>query len=617
MMNKLTLVFYLMILSVSLSLLPNTSKAQTTPTTSETVYVDQPFIPNLMEIENWISKKVKADKVGYCYKSYISRDEGYVTATNTCPPGDYPRDGLCKTPCPTGYTDRIDICFEDCPPGYVDAGICWRAGGDYSAPTILADCPTGYINTVLLGCHRLYSSFEAPSRLADCPAGYTNMGLTCYVPWSIPVDDFPLSSSRATCPPGYFKSFAGRCYDDCSGYPGYTNIGEFCAREANSLSVDYATCPVGYHKAIGITTCEPNCKHGFHNFGLTCFADSLTYPRTSWPNPLHGHLCPEGYVRDVTNPVGYCYRPCPTGYYGELGSCYQNCPSGWVTCGLGCAKDEWTCTSETIGQITSVFTVAANIISLGMTTSVSSATGLVVTSIKLGSKVFVSGSSRADLFIKVIKGLQSYQTFGPGGMIQPVNVLKRFQHKAFPFSRPFSEAPNFTVSLPQKMYQGGKNFIVASALNAKGFYDAVVDMKQAMGHDFVELTSQGISDIIDANYDNYEADFIKQYYANTMLAEIQANVEFGLVQDALSVVAMMDPTGLVDLVNSYNHPTCNTLNLTLPTKPTIIYGNGVPDAGVGAEGNYYVNTDPNLSTEVNNTFGPKKNGTWPVWVPNY
>ena len=161
MMNKLTLVFYLMILCVSLSLLPNTSKAQTTPTTSETVYVDQPFIPNLMEIENWISKKVKADKVGYCYKSYISRDEGYVTATNTCPPGDYPRDGLCKTPCPTGYTDRIDICFEDCPPGYVDAGICWRAGGDYSAPTILADCPTGYINTVLLGCHRLYSSFEA------------------------------------------------------------------------------------------------------------------------------------------------------------------------------------------------------------------------------------------------------------------------------------------------------------------------------------------------------------------------------------------------------------------------------------------------------------------------
>jgi hypothetical protein len=616
MMNKLTLVFYSMILCVSLSLLPNTSQAQTTASAGDTVYVDDPFIPNLMEVEKWISSSVKNKKIGYCWNTQIPRPEGYTTATNDCPSGEVESLGLCYAHCPTGYSEVGLVCYEPCPIGYTDIGVCWREGGAYSAPVLLADCPNGYANTVILGCHRVYSSFEAPSRLADCPAGYKNMGLTCYN-WRT-VYTLPNGLSSATCPAGYFKGVAGRCYDDCSGYPGYTNIGEFCAREANSLSVDYATCPAGYHKTIGITTCEPNCKHGFHNVGLTCFADSLVYPRNTIPNPGHGHLCPEGYVRDPSNPLGYCYRPCPSGYYGAIGTCYQNCPNGWISCGLGCAKDGVTCASETFGQVWSVLVVAANIVSLGMTTSVTPSGNLLATSIKIGSKTFSSTSKWGEKFIKVIKGLQSYQQFSPQGVMQQVTMVKRMKNKLMPWTWPpdlSSATTPAQINFANRKYQA--KCLRQYRKIAKIAEEDVRDLKQTVSENFAAITSQEINDIITANYDPVEADFIKQYYATTMLSEMQATTAFELAKDALSTFALADPTGIATLVESYTHPLCGDLNLTFPTKPTIIYGSGVPNASVGTDGNYYVNTDANVSEDANTMYGPKTNGAWPEWTPKY
>lgn len=587
-----------MIFCFFLFLLPNTSKAQTTPTTGDTVYIDQPFIPNLIEIEKWISSMAKSEKIGYCWKNSQLRPPGSTTATNTCPEGDYESGGLCYTPCPTGYSEVGLVCYEPCPPGYTDAGICWKDAGSYSAPTLLADCPTGYINTVILGCHRLYSSFEAPSRLADCPAGYTNMGLTCYN-WRT-VYTLPNGLSSATCPTGYFKGVAGRCYDDCSGYPGYHNIGEFCARDANSLSVDYATCPAGYHKAVGITNCEPNCKHGYSNFGLTCFSDSLTYARYSYANPGHGHKCPVGYVRDNHDPVGLCFKPCPTDYYGEILYCYQNCPSGYVNCGLACARDEATCGIETFGQVWSVLVVAANIATMGMTTSVNTALNTVEHTIKLGSKVYKAEGTVGELFVKVLKFVQSYQSFGPSGMIQPITVVKRMKKSLYN-----TEASFFSIGNLIKTYK-----IESNAQNS------IVSLRQAVKTDFASITSQAISNKIDALYDPIEAAFIKSEYSNTMLAEMQATTDFDIAKTALSAVSMIDPTGLVGLVSSFTHPLCGEINTTVPTKPTIIYGTGAPNAGIGVDGNYYVNTSANSENDII-FYGPKNNGVWPQWERNY
>jgi hypothetical protein len=615
MMNKLTLVFYLMVLSVSLSLLPNTSQAQTTASAGDTVYVDDPFIPNLMEVEKWISSTVKNKKIGYCYKTQMSRPEGYTTATNDCATGDVERAGLCYTPCPTGYSEVGGVCYEPCPPGYTDAGICWRDGASYAAPILLADCPSGYSNTVLLQCHRPYSSFRHPSILADCPPGFTHVGLWC-TNWST-LESVELSS--ATCPTNYFKGFLGRCYYNCDvSYTGYTNIGDYCARDALSISLDYATCPAGYHRATGISTCEPNCKHGFSNFGLTCFADSLTYPRYSFTNPGRGHLCPEGYVRDASNPLGFCYRPCPSGYYGELGTCYQNCPSGWTICGVGCARDGLTCASETFGQVYNVLVVAANIASMGMTTSVSSSGALLATSIKIGSKTFSSTTKWGAGFIKVIKTLQSYQQFSPQGVLQQVTVVKRMKNKLMPWTWP----PDLSSATTPQQITTANRLYKAKCVRQKIKIARVAEedirvLKQNVSEDFAAITSQEVNEIINANYDPVEADFIKQYYATTMLSELQATSEFEIAKEALTTLALADPTGIAALVNSYTQPICGDLNLSFPAKPTIIYGSGVPNAGLGADGNYYVNTDANLPEDANNLYGPKKNGAWPQWTPNY
>jgi hypothetical protein len=617
MMKKISFSIHCMIFCFSLCLLPHASKAQSTASAGDTIYVDDPFIPNLMEVENWISSTVKNKKIGYCYKTQKSRPEGYTIATNDCATGDVERSGLCYTPCPTGYSEVGGVCYEPCPLGYTDAGICWREGGAYAAPPLLADCPSGYVNSVIAQCHRPYSSFRHPSMPANCPPGYTNMGLTCtnWDTWHT-IDLW----NNSSCPTNYWLDATGlRCYYNCSvSYTGYTNIGDYCARDALSISLDYATCPAGYHKAIGITTCEPNCKHGFHNFGLTCFADSLTYPRYSFTNPGHGHLCPEGYVRDASNPLGYCYRPCPSGYYGELGTCYQNCPSGWTICGVGCARDGLTCASETFGQVYSVLVVAANIVSMGLTTSVTSSGALLATSIKIGSKTFSSTTKWGGAFIKVIKNLQSYQQFSPQGVLQQVTIVKRMKNKLMPWTWPpdlssaTTPAQIRAANLSYKSKCNYRKYKIASVA-----HEDIQDLKQNVSEDFVAITSQEVNDIINANYDPVEADFIKQYYSTTMLSELQATSGFEIAKDALSTLALADPTGIAALVDSYTHPICGDLNLSFPAKPTIIYGSGVPNAGVGADGNYYVNTDANLPEDANTMYGPKKNGAWPEWTPNY
>jgi hypothetical protein len=448
------------------------------------------------------------------------------------------------------------------------------------------------------------------------------MGLTCYVPWSVPVDDFPLSDARAVCPSGYFKGVAGRCYSNCADYPGYTNIGEFCAREARSVSLESegVSCPAGYNKGVGFasTICWPNCKNQYHNLSELCVTDRLTYPRHIFPNLGHGHLCPEGYVRDANDPVGLCYKACPPGYYGEVLSCYQNCPNGWVSCGVGCARDGLTCVQETFGQVYSVLVVAANIVSLGLATTVTSSGNLVATTIKIGSKTFSSTTRWGGRFIKVIKGLQSYQQFSSGGALQQVTVIKRMKNKLAPWTL---DPDLSSATTAQQILAAERKYEVKCAYkkfkNYRVITEDLKDLRRAVSDDFATITSQEINDIINANYDPVEADFIKQYYSSKMLAELQATTEFEIAKDALKTVALMDPTGIAALVDAYTQPLCGDLNLNFPAKPIIIYRSGVPNAGVGVDGNYYVNTDANLPEDTNTMYGPKKNGVWPQWVPNY
>jgi hypothetical protein len=184
--------------------------------------------------------------------------------------------------------------------------------------------------------------------------------------------------------------------------------------------------------------------------------------------------------------------------------------------------------------------------------------------------------------------LQSYQQFSPEGVLQKVTLLKKMKNKLF----------KTTTILPQ-------------------VYGGLMELRNSVSDNFATITSQEINDKIDANYTPVEAKFIKQYYSTKMLAEVQATSDFEIAKESLSNIALVDPTGIVGLVDAFTHPLCGDLNLTFPAKPIIINGSGAPNAGVGVDGNYYVNTDANLPDTANPLYGPKKNGVWPQWVPNY
>jgi phospholipase C len=75
---------------------------------------------------------------------------------------------------------------------------------------------------------------------------------------------FGKTTSTMTCPAGYFKGAAKRCYKKCRA--GYTNNGEFCGRGASTISLTRATCPSGKFRTGAY--CYDQCPTGYSNSGL-------------------------------------------------------------------------------------------------------------------------------------------------------------------------------------------------------------------------------------------------------------------------------------------------------------------------------------------------------------
>ena len=169
----------------------------------------------------------------------------------------------------------------------------------------VADCPAGYTNTGLT-CYRGPSTISNSSVLGTCPEGYTNMGLTCYrgpstyskgcttvfkkYPCKAGYTDngcfcgrgaSSLGTGSMTCPAGYSKGTAGRCYKPCPA--GYTNNGEYCGRGADSLGLSSMTCKPGELRLElsggSIPRCynPPVCQPGYEYWGFRCY---ITGPGT-------------------------------------------------------------------------------------------------------------------------------------------------------------------------------------------------------------------------------------------------------------------------------------------------------------------------------------------------
>lgn len=120
----------------------------------------------------------------------------------------------------------------------------------------------------------------------------------------------------------------------------------------------YPRCRPGYYP-FACCICRPstpNCNAlGFNGgFDLSCAK------RIVIGVPLNA-ACPNG----TENNAGLCYPVCRSGYSGLGPVCWAGPPKGWVECGMGAAKDTFTCTAVIGGQVVSVLSLVANIATAG------------------------------------------------------------------------------------------------------------------------------------------------------------------------------------------------------------------------------------------------------------
>lgn len=204
----------------------------------------------------------------------------------------------------------------------------------------------------------------------SCASGQERIGLLCY-------DQCPAGTKRAgldchsECPEG-FRDDGLFCrmaeYGRGAGYPwkigdpalNYDHARARCEQDhgAGNCEQDgliwYPRCRPGY-TAVGCCICRPaapNCAA----LGLNAGIDLSCAKRVTVGAPFIG-TCGSGQELDA----GLCYKTCDPGDDGVGPVCWGACPDGWVKCGMGCAKDQPTCTMAITDQVVSVVDSVASI----------------------------------------------------------------------------------------------------------------------------------------------------------------------------------------------------------------------------------------------------------------
>ena len=520
-------------------------------------------VHDLTKILDWIADNMRLQNIDYCWRDSYTRGVGVTRSA--CDPG-YEKIGfLCYPNCDAQHPrGLLDYCYGECPSGFTYLGpTCIKnASTLWGWNSKLADCPEGWTNMGLT-CFQNVESYYAPSRLADCPGGYTNMGLTCYKPWSVPVDDFPLSDSRATCPSGYFKGLLGRCYVECR--TGFTNNGEFCGLGGSSTGIPSDACPPGFFKGPA-ERCYRNCPAGYANRGETCQSDVDWRSNTSYRRGNTVLTCPPGYEKDATGgPVGMCYTPCDSSFSGSSFVCWRDCFEGWTNCGFGCAKTEQICAQSTAQMIISTGSLLYNIYTFGLAKKVENVIyrGTDIAIIK-GQELVSKNMSFAKKITTTYSNIKNSLT---KPVFQSINTTDRYlRKKVFTYRYVRETRGWFNGTFGSK-----KTLVSSLKSNAKmlplEFFKDLVEYKNTCEADFVNMTSQAINNEINNRFDSSTAIAIKKAYAMRVLFKLIAADETPsqeMREYAATIISFLDPTGIVDVIEAFNKPKCKKYLIEFP-----------------------------------------------------
>jgi hypothetical protein len=135
--------------------------------------------------------------------------------------------------------------------------------------------------------------------------------------------------------------------------------------EKNGLMY-YPKCKSGFY-AFGCCICRPsapNCP----SLGMNPGVDLSCAKKIKIGDPVPMD-CPAGKVKDA----GLCYKACDAKSTGVGPVCWGLPPAGWVECGMGAAKDSYTCGSITWDQVSAVGGMALSIATMGSGAAISKA----------------------------------------------------------------------------------------------------------------------------------------------------------------------------------------------------------------------------------------------------
>ena len=512
---------------------------------------------DMAAVIDWLQRTLVQRETQFCWKRTTTRDVAP-------PPNDIPgycgegytKSGLfCYPNCQSGYYNLAGVCWQSCPSGWVDAGIfCYPSYSTVSTPSLVGDCPSEYDNTGI-ECYRWFRSDYHPSQLANCPSGYTNMGFTCYRPWSIPIDDFPLSDSRATCPSGYFKGFADRCYYNCG--PGWNNDGDFCSRPASSIS--YANgmfCPTGYEALsdFAFGRCYQRCEEGWHSTYEFCQLDYLSLTKNSYVVAPSLMGCNTGWDYDA----GLCYPKCPSGLFGLGPVCWTRCGSMY-DCGAGCATTQSVCEETITEQVVSTVMLIKSIIT---TVAAYPTGGASLAANKLINYVVNGTRKIASITInstRATRAMFNYACKLRTWLAKPAAVGS--------LTYRFMNTP--VVKRGVSFIKGNyKEIQEAGTVGYKIFELQKKSSQMAMRYEMLDEFGADIDNQLKSHFNDVAYNQIAELWFNIKFDKFAENMGFNIANKVLTGISIAasvaDPTGLVssvvDVVNAFTKPICNSAN---------------------------------------------------------
>lgn len=396
---------------------------------------------------------------------------------------------------------------------------CYRQSYGRGVGEVL-ECPPGYIADETGG----------PVGLCypKCKPGYQGVGPVCW----------------QKCPEG-FRDDGGFCakpapYGRGAGYPWKFGDKAFSLEDAKRRcekankqgcekngAIYYPKCRKNYHNE-GCCVCSPDCPSGFGtDIGVSCTKKS--YGRGVG---VVRSACANGLEKNGA----LCYPKCRPGYHGEGPVCWQDCANGMQPCGAGCAKSSAECAQTTFDQVFSVAIVTANVASLGMTSGGTAAVG---STVRMGTKT-VTGTTRLGK-----------------SMVRLASKLKSLKN---------APAAKKLVAVKKRIYNERTKKVVETATQMKDIYDFGTGVAQleedyysAFAADFSNQTSMEINNEINRRFGPKTAVYLKRCWGNIQLAEMSGANGFQIAQDALGLVSIVDPSGVVGVVSAYTKPICGEM----------------------------------------------------------